>query len=94
VAAGPGPSSGVDTAAETSSGLRIPIDLPLPSVTGSADPLRQRAARSLLVVGAVVLAGLAALTLLWKVYEMNAPTAATVSETAPATSEARPATSR
>jgi protein phosphatase len=94
LAAGHGPSTRVDTATETSSGLLIPIELPLPSATGSADPLRQRAARSLLVVSAVMLAGLAALTLLWKVYEMNAPSAATISETTPATAEARPATAR
>lgn len=60
-----------DPAAETSTGIDVPLHIPLLPSTND-DPLRSPAFRTLLVVGAVMAAGIAALTLLWKVYEMNA----------------------
>jgi len=87
-------SAGAPATAENSAGLRIPVDLPPSSATGSSDPLRQRAGRSLLVVGAVMLAGIAALTLVWKVYDMNARKAPAVSGTTPAAPETTPAASK
>jgi protein phosphatase len=64
--------SAIDATAEMPSEVGVPIHIPLLSEANDTNPLRGPATRTVLVVGAVVLAGLAALTLLWKVYEMNA----------------------